>query len=340
MPISTPDVPSTTASRKLGLGRVIDDRFRITGLIGEGMLARVFKAEDLQDGNRVVALKAPHDHIQIGPHLLARFQAEEDMGTSLNHPGILKYLRVPNKSRPYLVMEFLEGETFYLYLKQHGVLPEAEGLAIASQLCDALGHLHERGIIHRDLKPENVMVCKDGSLRVMDFGIALYPGSRHVDLMGFAPGTPHYMAPERVLREGGDGRTDLYSLGAMLYHMLTGVIAFENPDISFIMRARATGDPEAPRKLNPKISEEAEEIILHAMERDPDKRYPNAAAMKVELDHSENVTLTGRWRRLEPSTRWRRAKLRLKPVIGWAVIPVVLQVVLFFWLWHHLNRHK
>jgi serine/threonine-protein kinase len=182
------------------------------------------------------------------------------------------------------------------------------------------------------------MLCQDGSLRLMDFGIALYPQCRRLTFIGFAPGTPHYMAPERVNGKRGDARTDLYSLGAMLYQMLTGVIAFDDPDISAIMNARVTGDPEAPRKLNPAISEAAEEIVLHAMSRDPAGRYSTAGEMKAELADPKTVPLTGRWRRLEPSTAWRRSLRHSRTIILWAVIPVVVQIVLFLILWRHFAK--
>ena len=336
--VSSPPANSRGSARKIGPGSVLDGRFSITGQIGDGMFATVFKAEDLQDGNRVVAVKIPHDNIEIDDDLFARFQAEEDMGAGLDHPNILKFVRVKYKSRPYFVMEFLEGETLYAMLKTRRILPEAEALSIASRLCDALGHLHAHDVIHRDLKPENVMVCPDGSLRLMDFGIALYPNCTRVTFMGFAPGTPHYMAPERVRGKKGDGRTDLYSLGAMLYQMLTGVIAFDHQDISVIMETRSTGDPPPPRQINPEISEAAEEIVLHSMERNPDNRFATAEAMKAELDHPETTPLTGRWRRMEPSTPWRRARRHVRKFVLWGLIPLALQVLGFFLLWHHFKK--
>jgi serine/threonine-protein kinase len=182
------------------------------------------------------------------------------------------------------------------------------------------------------------MLCRDGSLRLMDFGIALYPQCRRLTFIGFAPGTPHYMAPERVNGKRGDARTDIYSLGAILYHLLTGVIAFDDADITAIMNARVTGDPVAPRQLNPAISEQAEEILLHAMARDPASRYASAADMKADLANPTEVPLTGRWRRLQPSTRWRRGLRKSRRVILWAVVPVALQVLFFFIAWHILAK--
>ena len=338
-----PDLRDTTlikpfAETKLGPGFVLDGRFAITELLSDRGMAAVFKAEDLHDGNRTVVIKIPHPNIEINVELFSRFQREEDMGASLNHPSILKFISVEKKGRPYLAMEFLDGETLYHILSRRRVLPESEALEVASRICNALAYLHDKGVIHRDLKPENIMVCRDGSLRLMDFGIAHYPQCRRLTFIGFAPGTPHYMAPERVNGKRGDGRTDIYCLGAMLYQMLTGVIAFNHEDLSMIMNSRVTGDPEAPRKINPKLSEQAEEIVLHAMERDPENRYGRAVEMAAELANPGSVQLTGRWKRLEPSTRWRRGLRQWKTILLWAIVPVLVQFLLFFLLWRHLAK--
>jgi len=189
------------------------------------------------------------------------------------------------------------------------------------------------------LKPENVMLCNDGSVRLMDFGIAWGPHARRLTFIGFAPGTPHYMAPERVKGKRGDGRVDIYSVGAILYEMLTGKIAFDGPDIGVIMESRVTGDPEAPRKVNPRISRQAEEIVLQAMERDPAKRHPTAAAMKAELEAPQNVKITGRCDRLEVSTVWKRRWRKARFVGFWITVPLILQVLLFLLLWRHLSKH-
>jgi serine/threonine-protein kinase len=188
------------------------------------------------------------------------------------------------------------------------------------------------------LKPENIMLCEDGTLRVMDFGISLGAASRRLTFVGFAPGTPHYMAPERVHGRRGDRRTDIYSLGAMLYEMLTGKIAFNDEDISVILNSRVTGDPEPPRRLNPAISPQAEEIVLHAMERHPAQRYETAAAMLAELQAPEHVTLTGRRDRLKISTPARRRWRTIRIVAFWVLVPLAAQVLLFLLLWRHLSK--
>ena len=323
---------------EFGPGSLLDDRFAITDVICNGGMASIYKANDLHNNGRVVAIKIPHRSAEADPALFSRFQTEEKIGGELDHPSILKFYPVKNKSRMYLVMEFLEGKTLFQLLRERRALAEGEALALASRICEPLQYLHDRGILHRDLKPENIMLCQDGTMRLMDFGIARLARARRMTFIGFAPGTPHYMAPERVNGRRGDARTDIYSLGAILYEMLTGVIPFNDEDITAIMNARVTGDPESLRRLNPKISPHAEEIVLQAMERDPDKRYATAAALKAALDEPVKVELTGRCNRLEPSTPFKRGLRKARTIALWTVVPVAVQVLLFFLIWHHLKK--
>jgi len=338
--IATPTAEEITASgaAKLSPGTVLDGRFAIVETLRSGGMATIFKARDMENDGQIVAVKIPHETVEMDPSLFSRFQREDEIGVKLNHPSVLRFVPVTNRSRLYIVTEFLTGTTLYHVLRDRRCLPEKEALSIAARICDALQYLHEHGVVHRDLKPENIMLCEDGTLRLMDFGISKGAASRRLTFVGFAPGTPHYMAPERVHGRRGDGRTDIYCLGAMLYEMLTGTIAFNDEDISVIVNSRVTGDPEPPRKLNPEITPQAEEIVLHAMERDPAKRYQTAAAMLAELQVPERVMLTGRRDRLKISTPARRRWRTIRMVALWAIVPVAAQVVLFYLLWRHLSK--
>src|SRR5262245_9837911 len=212
----------------------------------------------------------------------------------------------------------------------------SKAMSLVAKICDALAYMHEKEIVHRDLKPANIMVCDDGSLRIMDFGIAKAAGMRRVTFTGFSPsmGTPDYMAPEQIKGKRGDQRTDIYSLGAILYEMVTGQVPFQGPNVYAVMNARLVGDPLAPRSLNPELSPHVEEIILHAMERDPAKRYPSSAEMKTDLDNPENVPITGRHQRLRRGTPWRRKFRRVRMYVITAMLPVIA----FLLLWLILSR--
>jgi serine/threonine protein kinase len=197
--------------------------------------------------------------------------------------------------------------------------------------------MHEKGIVHRDLKPENVMLCRDGSLRIMDFGIAKAAAMRRLTFAGFSPsmGTPDYMAPEQVKGKRGDERTDIYALGAILYEMVTGTAPFEGANPYLIMNARLVGDAIAPRIRNSHIPPEVEEIILHAMERDPRDRYQTAAEMKADLDHPEKVSLTGRHERLRPHSHWQARWRRFRMGLLMLLVPVIVFGFLF-WAFYRL----
>ncbi|MBJ6724489.1 serine/threonine protein kinase [Geomesophilobacter sediminis] len=317
--------------------QILDGRFLLIEIVSRSGMATIFKAID-QDNGQIVAIKVPYLHFESSPAFYSRFIREGEVGAKLDHPYLLKFIEVPNRSRPYLVMEFLEGETLAERLKRSGTLPEAEALSLASRICEALSYMHEHQVIHRDLKPQNVMLLTDGSIRVLDFGISKTIGRRFT-FVGFTPalGTPEFMAPEQVLGKRGDERTDIYSLGTVLYRMLVGSNPFagESDDVFVAMNARVTGDPEAPRRLNPQISEQAEEIILHAMERDPAKRYPSAAAFKTELDAPLKVALTGRCRRLQRPSRWRRHWKNVV-LIGGVLIAIACGFIkLIYMIVHH-----
>jgi len=327
-------------SAEIEPGQIFDERFEIADLISRSGMASIFKARDLQTG-AVVAIKVPHMQFESDVATFTRFQREEEIGRQLDHPFILKIVPVTTpKSRPYLVMEFLEGQTLDKVMEATKPLPENDAAIIASRVCEALDHMHKKGVVHRDLKPQNIMVCTDGSIRILDFGIAKAARMRRLTFAGFSPtmGTPDYMAPEQVNGRRGDNRTDIYSLGAILYEMVTGKVPFEGESPYVVMNVRTTGDPTAPRKINAQITPVMEEIILHALARDPEKRYANAAEMKGELDNYDTVALTGRHRHLESAKPWKQ-RFHLLPIILFFVVLQVVGFGVMLWYFSHHGKH-
>jgi len=311
------------------VGQVFDERFEITDIISRSGMSSVYKATDLKTG-RLVALKVPLLKLESDPAFFSRFEREEEIGRALDHPAILKIIPVDPKerSRPYLVMEYLVGQTLDEVMQHTKPMPEDEALRVVSRVCDALDYLHKHEVVHRDLKPQNIMLCNDGSLRIMDFGIAKAASSKRITFGGFSPtlGTPDYMAPEQVKGQRGNERTDIYSLGAILYEMVTGRLPFEGQNAYQVMNARLVGDPVAPRTHNPALRPEVEEIILHAMARNPNDRYQTAAEFKADLDAPQNVHVTGRASRLQAPVLAKRAWR----VVRIALLAIAVPVVLFF----------
>jgi serine/threonine protein kinase len=318
-------------------GHLLDSRFRLIEPLSRSGMATIYKAEDVQDFGRTVAVKVPHLKLESDPGYFSRFQREEEIGRSLDHPFVLKFLPLNGaKSRPYIVTEYLRGCTLSHLIWRHKRLPERDALKITSLICHTLQYLHAHGVVHRDLKPSNIMLCCDGTIRLMDFGIASSSSSQRITLGGgFSPamGTPDYMSPEQVTIRATDERTDIYGLGTVLFEMLAGAIPFqaENPWVA--MNDRVTGDPPAPRKLNPDISPEAEEIVLRAMRRDPAERFQTAAEFKAALDAPGEFKVTGLCHRLEKP----RFKLGMHttPVIAGTLVGlgfISLQIAAFFLL--------
>ena len=311
-------------------GQIVDNRFEIAEVISRSGMAVIYRARD-RESSQDVAIKVPHMQYESDPGFFGRFQREEEIGRRLQHPFLLKFIPVEHKSRPYIVTEYLKGYTLAHLMTTVRPMPEADALKIGSRMCDALDHMHGLNIIHRDLKPANIMLCYDGTLRIMDFGIAKAIQGRRLTFTGFTPamGTPDYMAPEQVKGKRGDARTDVYSVGAILYEMLSGTSPFEGENPFVIMNARIIGDPVAPRKLNQLLSANAEEVILHAIARQPHDRYQTIAEMKRELDDVGAVVVTGRAERLLPPASSRSSMMRnMRTVLLIAAIPIVTLIIL------------
>ena len=335
------NVPADQASTaELRPGDTLDGRFLLIEELNHGGMATVFKAEDLQNQRAFVAVKVPHAIFASGVGAWSRFEREAEIGNQLDYPSVLKFIPVADAGRStYIVTEYLSGQTLAERLHS-GPIPESEALALASRIAAALQYLHAHDVVHADLKPGNIMLCSDGSIRVIDFGMAqpVETGRFHLRAATPAMGTSDYIAPEQLQHKRGCPSSDLYSFGAMLYEILTGSTPFPGDDPFVIGSKRLLGDPIAPRKLNPNISPQAEEIILRAMQRDPARRYPAAAAMQADLDAPDRVQVTGLCDRLEKSTTGKRVWSFVRYIAWTCLVPLLTLGLLFLLLWHHYAK--
>ena len=266
------------------------DHYRLERMVARTGMATLFKATDLRDG-RQVAIKIPHAEMEADPVLVERFRREQEIGQELDHPGVVKTFDGEERSRLYMVIDGVDGQLLRSILNKERQLPIERAINFALQILDALDAMHKHGVVHRDLKPENIMVDAEDRIKLIDFGIALREDARRLTFVDMSPtlGTPDYISPEQVKGQRGDQRSDIYSLGVMLYEMLTGDPPFTGPNPLAVMNERVLHDPEPARKRRPEISPELNEILNRALERDPRRRYQTASEMAWELEHQEQV---------------------------------------------------
>ena len=298
-------------------------------------MASIFKGTDLRTG-RLVAIKVPHPEMESDPIFFDRFHREEEIGKLLDHPGVMKVFPDDDRSQIYMVMEWVEGKLLRQILNDQKKLPTERAVKIALGICDALGYIHQHGVVHRDLKPENIMVDAGDRIKLIDFGIAGQAGARRLTFAKLSQvmGTPEYISPEQVEGKRGDGRSDIYALGVMLYEMLTGKAPFQGPNPFAIMNDRLMNNPIPPREVDPTISPELQEIIYRAIERDPKNRYASAHEMALDLQHPEKVGVSERpelhdWKKRR--TPWLR---RILFYIMLALIPIVVFGLMFLFVRH------
>ncbi|HEY7392427.1 MAG TPA: serine/threonine-protein kinase [Bryobacteraceae bacterium] len=298
-------------------------------------MASIWRGTDVANG-QAVAIKIPHPEIEADPVFFDRFQREQEIGRKLDHPYVMKVFSDDQRSDVYMVMEWVEGRLLREILRDQGKLPIDRAVRLTAKIGEALDYIHAHGVVHRDLKPENIMVNGDDEIKLIDFGIAGNEGSRRLTFAKLSQlmGTPDYISPEQVKGKRGDGRSDIYALGVMLYEMLTGKVPFEGPNAFAIMNERLLNNPVPPRELDPRIPPELQEIVYRAMERDPKNRYAAAREMVWDLEHQDQVGVAERpelkdWKRRK--TQWPR---RIAFYLLLALIPVVVFGVLI-WVAKH-----
>lgn len=267
------------------IGKLLDNRYEIMEQIGMGGMARVFRALDHRL-NRQVAVKILREDLAEDAELRRRFHEESQAVAMLSHPNIVAVYDVSRSSDvEYIVMELIDGITLKQYMQKKGnKLNWREALHFITQIVKALGHAHSRGIIHRDIKPHNIMVLRDGSVKVADFGIARVASGGHSTLTQEALGSVHYISPEQARGSHIDARSDLYSAGVVLYEMITGRLPFEGDTPVSVAIQHINSIPLSPREIDPAIPEALEAITMKAMAPDPDNRYLSADDMLADLE--------------------------------------------------------
>ena len=344
------------------LGKRLDGRYEMRELIGVGGMAYVYKAYDSVD-DRTVAVKILRDEFLTNDEFVRRFRNESKAIAILNHPNIVKVLDVGFGERlQYIVMEYIDGITLKEYLDQRKDIRWKEAVHFTSQILRALQHAHDKGIVHRDIKPQNIMLLSDGTIKVTDFGIArLTRSEMQATAVGNkAIGSVHYISPEQARGEITDEKTDLYSVGIMLYEMLTGKLPFEADNAVSVAIMQMQSEATVPHLLNEEIPEGLEQITLKAMQKDTVKRYQSAAEMisdfeefkrnpsiRFEYTYFDDETPT---RYVDAITRIRgdvedtekkpkkKGKLPLIAILGIAAAVILTAVIIFLGWWFKGQR--
>ncbi|MGC2417222.1 MAG: serine/threonine-protein kinase [Candidatus Acidiferrales bacterium] len=295
----------------------------------------MYRATDLRTSTPV-ALKVPHPQMDADLTFVERFQRAREIGRTLDHPGILKVLPEDHASQNYMVMEWVDGKLLRQILNEEKKLSPERAVKIAFGICQALAYIHNHGIVHRDLRPEHVMVGAGDHVKLIDFGLAGETGARRITFTKLSQemSSPGYISPEQVKGKRGDARSDLYSLGVMLYEMVTGRMPFHGGNAFEVMNDRLLENPVPPREIDLAISPHLQEVIYRAMEREPQYHYPNAHDFAFDLEHLDRVGVAVRpelqdWKK-------KRAAATRKTLLyaAMVLVPLVIFALLFYFARH------
>lgn len=266
------------------VGKRLDGRYELQEVIGVGGMAVVYKAYDNID-DRTVAVKILKDEFLASEEFRRRFKNESKAIAVLSHPNIVKVYDVSYGDKlQYIVMEYVEGITLKEYIEQQGVISWKETVHFTTQILRALQHAHDKGIVHRDIKPQNIMLLENGTIKVTDFGIARFSRSETRTMTDTAIGSVHYISPEQARGDITDDKSDIYSVGVVMYEMLTGQLPFQSDNSVSVAIMQLQTDPVKPREINSSIPEGLEQITMRAMQKNPKDRYQSAAEMILDLE--------------------------------------------------------
>lgn len=306
------------------------DHYRIDTLVSNSGMASIFRGTDLRS-ERAVAIKVPHPEIKTDAALFDRFRREEEIGKTMDHPGVVKVFVDEDRSQDYMVMEWVEGRSLRKILDEQPRLGQERAIRLTLRILEALGYIHSHGVVHRDLKPENIIVDEHENIKLIDFGIAANAKSRRLTFAKFSQmGTPDYISPEQVKGKRGDARSDLYALGVILYEMLTAKVPFSGANPLLVMNDRLLNHPVPPREIDSTIPPQLQEVIYRALERDPRKRYPSAQDFTWDLKHPDRVGVAERpelhnWK--ERRAPWRKKLLFYGMLV---LIPLLIFALLLY----------
>ncbi len=323
------------------IGKKLDGRYEIKEIIGVGGMANVYKAYDSID-DRIVAVKILRDEHMGNDELLRRFRNESKAIAVLSHPNIVKVYDVSfNEDIQYIVMEHIDGITLKEYIEQQKVLRWKEAVHFTVQILRALQHAHDKGIVHRDIKPQNIMLLEDGTIKVADFGIARFARASQHTVTDKAIGSVHYISPEQAKGEISDEKSDIYSIGVMLYEMTTGTLPFDADSPVSVALKQIQSQAKRPRVLNPDIPEGLEDITIRAMQKDPARRYQSAAEMLRDIDEfKRDPSISFEYKYSEPATeniskevattKKKTKKIKDEQVRNAPVVPVLTGITVAF----------
>ena len=331
IPTQTIEVPK----EELTTGSTFARRYQIIEELGKGGMGKVYKANDV-DIKEKVAIKLIKPEISTDKNTIERFQNELKFARKIRHKNVCQmYDLNREKGTYYISMEYVEGENLRNMIRMSGQLGIGTTISVAKQVCSGLEEAHKLGVIHRDLKPSNIMIDREGNVRIMDFGIARSLKEKGITGAGVMIGTPEYMSPEQVEGKETDKRSDIYSLGVILYEMVTGRVPFEGDTALAIAVKQKTEKPKDPKEFNTQLSEDLSSLILRCLEKDKEMRYQTAEELRSGLENiEENIPITDRTAPLKrPLTSKEitvtfRAKRALVPAL---IIFIIALVGLFFW---------
>ncbi len=308
--------------KELTRGTTLANRYEIIEELGKGGMGRVYRVEDTKL-KQEVALKLIKPEIAKDKKTIERFRNELKLAREIAHRNVCRmYDLNEEKGTHYITMEYVRGEDLRSSIRRFGQLPIGKSISIAKQICEGLAEAHRLGVVHRDLKSNNIMIDKEGNVRIMDFGIARSLEAKRITGAGVMIGTPEYMSPEQVEGKEVDQRSDIYSLGVILYEMVTGRLPFEGETSLSIAMKHKSEEPPDPKDLNDQISEGFSQVILRCMKKDKEKRYQDAEELLSQLNNLEQgISTTGRIFPEQKPTAETTSEIRWKNSI--AVLPFV-----------------